>query len=215
LFFGPGARSSGTSAAAPAMSHASHPSQQPATRIFNPGWGPLSTLPGNPVMWVLIISELLAFSGFFILFAWERTRQPELFNLSQSQLNPVIGGVNTLILLTSGLCAALALQALAHSRRRARQWLGLTMVLGLVFCAVKFMEYASKFAAGITPETNTFFGYYYGLTAFHFAHVLFGLALLALVTWRLSEENLETVAAFWHMVDLIWILLYPLIYLLR
>ncbi|MFV0681083.1 cytochrome c oxidase subunit 3 [Ottowia sp.] len=197
------------------MSQASHSNRPAAPPVFNPGWGPLSTLPGNPVMWVLIISELLAFSGFFMLFAWERSRQPELFNLSQSQLDPIAGGINTLILLTSGLCAALALQALGTSRRRARQWLGLTMVLGVVFCAVKFMEYAGKFAAGITPETNTFFGFYYGLTAFHFAHVLFGLALLALVCWRLSEENLETVTAFWHMVDLIWVLLYPLVYLLR
>lgn len=167
------------------------------------------------MMWVLIISELVAFSGFFILFAWERTRQPELFNLSQSQLDPVTGGINTLILLTSGLCAALALQTLAQSRRRARQWLALTIVLGIVFCSVKFMEYTAKFEAGIYPETNTFFGFYYGLTAFHFAHVLFGLVLLILVFWQLSEENLETVTAFWHLVDLIWVLLYPLVYLLR
>lgn len=89
------------------------------------------------------------------------------------------------------------------------------MLLGLVFCALKSIEYADKFAAGLTPETNVFFGFYYGLTAFHFAHVVFGLALLGLVSWRTSTENVETAAAFWHMVDLIWILLYPLIYLLR
>lgn len=86
---------------------------------------------------------------------------------------------------------------------------------GGVFCLIKVAEYADKLAAGLTPETNAFFGFYYGLTAFHFAHVLFGLGLLALVTWRTSLDNVETAAAFWHLVDLIWILLYPLVYLLR
>src|SRR5699024_6066046 len=111
-------------------------------------------------------------------------------------------GLNTLVLLTSGLCVALAVEAVngAHIRR-ARQWLGAGMLLGVLFGAVKVIEYAGKFSAGITPETNTFFGFYYGLTAFHFAHVLFGLALLALVSWRTSHENVETAAAFWHMVD--------------
>ncbi len=183
--------------------------------VLNPGWDPLSSLPGNPIMWVLIISELLVFSAFFVLYAWTRSAQPELFSNSQSRLNPVVAGINTLVLLTSGLCVAMALQVLAESRRRARLWLAATMGLGLVFCVIKFLEYASKVELGIYPETNAFFGFYYGLTAFHYAHVLFGLILLALVSWKLSEENLETVAAFWHLVDLIWVLLYPLLYLLR
>ena len=99
--------------------------------------------------------------------------------------------------------------------QRSRQWLSAAILLGVLFCVIKVFEYTNKFAAGITPETNAFFGFYYGLTAFHFAHVVFGLALLGLVSWRTSTENVETAAAFWHMVDLIWILLYPLIYLLR
>ncbi|MFV0278137.1 MAG: cytochrome c oxidase subunit 3 [Parahaliea sp.] len=198
-----------------APSTASPPATGQPVPVFNPGWGPLSSLPGNPMMWVLILSELAVFAAFFALFAWERARDPQLFNLSQSQLDPVAGGLNTLVLLTSGLCAALALEALATSRARARLWLLLTMALGLVFCVVKVLEYRHKWQAGIFPETNTFFGFYYGLTAFHFAHIVFGLALLGLVTWRLSTENLETVTAFWHMVDLIWVLLYPLVYLLR
>ena len=89
------------------------------------------------------------------------------------------------------------------------------MALGVVFCVVKIIEYMDKLSIGIMPETNTFFTFYYLLTGFHFAHVLFGLGLLALVSWFSSRENIETATAFWHMVDLIWILLYPLIYLLR
>jgi nitric oxide reductase NorE protein len=182
----------------------------------NPGWGPLSALPGNPLMWVLILSEMLVFSAFFALYAVERMAATALFDASQRELDPLMGGLNTLVLLTSGLCVALAVEAVSAERiRRARQWLGAAMALGVLFGVIKAVEYAGKFAAGITPETNTFFGFYYGLTAFHFAHVVFGLALLALVTWRTSTENVETAAAFWHMVDLIWILLYPLLYLLR
>jgi nitric oxide reductase NorE protein len=89
------------------------------------------------------------------------------------------------------------------------------MALGLIFCLIKVLEYADKIGAGLTPETNTFFGFYYLLTAFHLAHVVFGLCLLALASWYTSRENVETVTAFWHMVDLIWVMLYPLIYLLR
>lgn len=182
----------------------------------NPGWGPLSALPGNPLMWVLILSEMLVFSAFFALYVAERISATALFDAAQRELDPLMGGLNTLVLLTSGLFVALAVEAVSAGRiRRARQWLGVSMVLGVLFGVIKVVEYADKLAAGITPETNTFFGFYYGLTAFHFAHVLFGLALLALVTWRTSTENVETAAAFWHMVDLIWILLYPLLYLLR
>ncbi|MDR5866828.1 cytochrome c oxidase subunit 3 [Halomonas koreensis] len=182
----------------------------------NPGWGPLAALPGNPLMWVLILSELLVFAAFFALYAWQRAADPALFDAAQRQLDPLTGGLNTLVLLTSGLAAALAVEAIAAGRRRrARRWLGAALGLGAVFCAVKGVEYADKLGAGLTPETNLFFGFYYGLTAFHFAHVLFGMALLALVTWRLSTANVETAAAFWHLVDLIWVLLYPLLYLLR
>lgn len=167
-------------------------------------------------MWVLILSEMLVFSAFFVLFAWQRAADPELFNRSQQLLDPVSGGLNTMVLLSSGLFAALAVQAISTNNvRRARQWLGLTMVLGVIFCLIKILEYADKIGAGLTPETNIFFSYYYLLTAFHLAHVVFGLGLLALASWRASGENIETVTAFWHMVDLIWVMLYPLIYLLR
>jgi nitric oxide reductase NorE protein len=186
------------------------------TTAENDDWGPLSTLPGNPLMWVLILSEMLVFSAFFVLFAWQRAIEPELFNRSQQLLDPVSGGVNTMVLLTSGLFAALAIQAIAVNKvRRTRQWLGLTMILGVIFCFIKVLEYSHKLSAGLTPETNTFFSFYYLLTAFHFAHVLFGLGLLALASLYTSRENVETVTAFWHLVDLIWVMLYPLLYLLR
>ncbi len=190
--------------------------QDPSEAIEEDNWGPLSALPGNPLMWVLILSEMLVFSAFFILFAWQRAAEVALFDASQQLLDPVIGGFNTMILLTSGLFAALAIQAIAQDRLcRCRQLLGITMLLGVAFCVIKVLEYASKLSAGLTPETNTFFTFYYLLTAFHLAHVVFGLGLLALVCWKTSRVNVVTVTAFWHLVDLIWVLLYPLLYLLR
>ncbi|WP_346300736.1 cytochrome c oxidase subunit 3 family protein [Halomonas sp. BM-2019] len=189
---------------------------RPGKALPNPGWGPLSALPGNPLMWVLILSEMLVFAAFFGLFAWLRAGEREVFDASQQLLDPVAGGLNTLVLLTSGLFAALAVQAIGRGeRRRCRQWLAGAFALGVVFCVVKVVEYADKLGQGLMPETNTFFTFYYLLTGFHFAHVLFGLGLIALVAWKLSHDNVETAAAFWHMVDLIWILLYPIIYLLR
>ncbi len=186
------------------------------SELPNPGWGPLSALPGNPLMWVLILSELAVFMAFFVLYISERAAQVTLFNDAQQHLDPLVGGLNTMVLLTSGLLVALAVEAVARGNvRRTRQWLGGAAALGVVFGAIKIFEYSSKFAVGITPETNTFFGFYFGLTAFHFAHVIFGLVLLGLVSWKSNLENVETAAAFWHMVDLIWILLYPLLYLLR
>lgn len=167
-------------------------------------------------MWVLILSEMLVFAAFFAVFSWQRAAERALFDSSQQLLDPVIGGFNTMVLLTSGLFAAMAIQAIAAgSIRRCRQLLGLTMGLGVVFCGIKVFEYADKLGAGLTPETNTFFSFYYLLTAFHFAHVVFGIGLLALACWRTNRANVETVTAFWHMVDLIWIMLYPLLYLLR
>lgn len=167
-------------------------------------------------MWVLILSEMLVFAAFFAVFAWQRVAERAMFDSSQQLLDPVIGGLNTMVLLTSGLFAAMSIQAIADGKvRRCRQLLGLTMGLGVVFCSIKVLEYADKIGAGLTPETNTFFSFYYLLTAFHFAHVIFGLGLLALACWHTSRENVETVTAFWHMVDLIWVMLYPLLYLLR
>lgn len=179
-------------------------------------WGPLSALPGNPLMWVLILSEMLVFAAAFGLYAWMRAADQALFDASQQQLSPIMGGLNTMVLLTSGLFGALAVNAVARGQvRHSRYWLLATMALGGVFCAIKVVEYSNKFSMGLTPDTNTFFAFYYLLTGFHFAHVIFGLGILALVTWRTSLANVETATAFWHMVDLIWILLYPLLYLLR
>lgn len=179
-------------------------------------WGALSSLPGNPIMWVLIISELLIFGAFLAGFAGARLLEPQVFADSQARLDRMAGGINTLVLVTSGLCAALAVEARARDRlRAARLWLAGAGWLGLVFLGVKIGEYADKAGQGLVIETNTFFTLYYLMTGFHALHVVMGLIILGIVAWKCSPENLETGVAFWHMVDLVWVLIYPVIYLIR
>lgn len=176
----------------------------------------LDDVPGNPMMWLLILSELAVFGLFFVGFAVARAVDPATFADSQAQLDRLIGGINTLVLVSSGALVALAVDAAARGRgRRVRPLMGAAMLLGLVFVALKLVEYAAKAEAGIGLETNTFFTLYYLMTGFHFLHVVMGLIVLAAVTWRNSLENLETGAAFWHMVDLLWVIMFPLVYLLR
>ena len=188
------------------------------TEVVESSWGPFAPLPGNPLMWVLILGELAVFTAFFAFYAGARFAEPQLFQASQQMLNPVAGGINTMVLLTSGLFVAMAVEALAADNVIAgRRWLMSGLALGSLFCVVKVVEYGLKMNQGVTPATNTFFTYYYMLTGFHFIHVVVGLVLLGLVAIRrfTTLENVETVAAFWHMVDLIWIFLYPMLYLLR
>ncbi len=179
-------------------------------------WGPLSNLPGNPFMWILIISELVVFGAFFLSFAVARSLDPETFMESQNHLDRLAGALNTMVLITSSFCAAAAVRAgIDNDSTRSRLWLGLAFMLGVLFLVVKIYEYQAKLALGFDIETNDFFTLYYLITGFHFMHVILGLIILAIVAVKNSVENLETGAAFWHMIDLIWVILFPLIYLLR
>lgn len=179
-------------------------------------WGPLAGLPGNPIMWVLIASELVVFGAMFIAFASVRLTEPELFASAQDSLNRLAGATNTMVLITSGFCAAIAVHCQRENNTRTvRLWLAASALLGMVFLGVKWLEYSDKFAAGISTETNDFFMFYFLTTGFHALHVVFGIVILAIVGWKNDLENVLTGTAFWHMVDLIWVLLFPLIYLMR
>ncbi len=179
-------------------------------------WGPLSVLPGNPLMWVLIGSELAVFGAALIGYAGARARNPAGFAADQDQLNRLAGLINTAVLLTSGLFAALANVA-THAGRRAaaRAWLGLAGALGVVFLAVKAREYGVELAAGHDLDSSPFFTLYFLVTGFHALHVVLGLVILTIVARFNSPDNIETGTAFWHMVDLVWILIFPSFYLLR
>jgi nitric oxide reductase NorE protein len=149
------------------------------------GWGALSRLPADPMIWILILPELAAFGASLIAFAAARLAEPELFRHAQVELDRFLGAINTLVLVTSGLCAALGVRArLDGEVGRCPAWLGGAMVLGLVFLGVKLVEYADKIGRGLTLTTNPFFELYYLMTGFHALHVVMSIVLLGIVAWR-------------------------------
>jgi nitric oxide reductase NorE protein len=175
----------------------------------------LDELPGEPMMWILIGSELLVFGGGLLGFLGARALDPATFAAGQATLDRTAGAVNTLALVTSGFCAAMAARAAGLAApARARAWLAGAAALGLVFLAIKAREYAGHAAHGVGIETDAFFTLYYLLTGFHALHVVAGLVILGIVAVRAAPAAVETGAQFWHMVDLVWVLLFPVIYLL-
>lgn len=177
---------------------------------------PFDDLPGDLMIWVLIVSELLVFGAGLAAFLAVRLTDPAGFAAAQDHLHRAGAGFNTLVLVTSGWLAALGARAVEGGRiARARWQLAAAAALGLVFLAIKGVEYADKAAQGIGVETHPFFTFYYLITGFHAAHVAAGVIVLLLVALRARPREVEAGAAFWHMVDLVWVLVFPVIYLLR
>ncbi len=176
----------------------------------------LEELPGDLMIWLLIVSELLVFSAGLAAFLAVRVTDPAGFADAQDALHRTGAGFNTVILVTSGYLAALAVRSRADGRRRhARGALLAAAGLGVLFLVIKGAEFAAKSAMGITPDTHPFYMFYYLLTGFHALHVVAGVVILVLIAWRDAPRNIEAGTAFWHMVDLVWVLLVPVIYLLR
>lgn len=177
-------------------------------------WGPLSSLPGNPMMWILILGEVAVFGVFLIGFSAARILEPQIFETSQAHLGRQLAGVNTLVLVTSGFAVA---AAVFQRRRngRSRLLLAMGMVLGVLFLGIKSVEYTQLFSEGFGIESNTFFRLYFMITGFHALHIVLGLVILGIVFFADSVDNMETGAAFWHMLDMIWVLIYPIVYLLH
>ncbi|WP_428643917.1 cytochrome c oxidase subunit 3 family protein [Roseibium sp.] len=179
------------------------------------GTGAVDELPGELLMWVLIVSELLVFGAGLAAFLGVRITDPEGFAAARAHLYPALAGINTMVLISSGYLAARSLNLRENARRTAARWhLAAAMGLGVVFLVIKGYEFAQKAGVGISTETHPFFTFYYLLTGFHAAHVVAGIVILGLVAWKDEPRNIETGTAFWHMVDLVWVLLFPVIYLL-
>ena len=181
-------------------------------------------LPGVDGIWVFIGADSVIFAILFLTFMQDRLKNPALFEASRHTLNMNLGGIDTLILLTSSWSVALAIQALKRDLidRVPRYLLG-GVLTGLMFVASKSIEYFQKFAHGLTPGTNPFYMWYFTLTGIHLAHVLLGTSLLTFL-WISSRRGAfgsahravpESVASFWHLVDLLWIVLFPLLYLMK
>lgn len=177
---------------------------------------PFDDLPGDLMIWVLIVSELLVFGAGLAAFLGVRITDPAGFAAAQDHLHRAAAGINTVILVTSGWLAALGAQAVEAGRiGRGRAALSAAAALGLTFLVVKMAEYADKAGQGIGIETHPFFTFYYLITGFHAAHVAAGIVVLLLTALRARPNEVEAGVAFWHMVDLVWVLVFPVFYLLR
>lgn len=191
---------------------------------------------GRFAMWVFIGSEVLFFAALFTLFAGFRAHYPREFAEAAQHSNLTIGSANTYVLITSSLLVALSVDAIRRDRARAVLWLlSGAGLLGLLFLFLKSWEYAEHFREGIFPGVAyrfeelpargamLFFTLYYVATGIHALHVIVGLGLFAWVarrTWRglyssRAHQGLELTALYWHLVDVIWIFLWPAFYLIR
>lgn len=178
---------------------------------------------GNVAVWILIYAELTEFALFFIVFLIARSHNPEMFSAGPDRLNTLAGMLNTLVLITSSFFVAKAIAAIKKGQRQTCQkWLWLTLLAGATYCGIKAWEYFWNEAAGFDLRTNLFYSIYYYLTFNHLLHVLIGMCTLLWVTLNSyfnaysanDHEGLESAALYWHMIDMVWIIIFPLLYLL-
>lgn len=181
-------------------------------------------LPGDFAIWIFIFAELLVFGVFFLSYAFARANNVELFNESQVHLDRISGAANTVVLLTSSYFVVRAVAAIrSNDSRHCSHWLLAAIAMGGVFLVIKMFEFGAKFSAGISLSTNTFFMFYLSLTFFHFMHVILGMVILAAVLLKArsggysaaDHTGVETGASYWHMVDLVWLILFPLVYVIH
>jgi nitric oxide reductase NorE protein len=183
----------------------------------------LLTPPGGLLVWLFSTIEMVTFGAMFVVFMVKRAAAPAEFAAAQATLDPTYALVNTVVLVTSGYLVAqgVALHRAGKDRLAAWWFLG-GAGLGAVFLAVKGTEYAGKLAAGQGLDAGTFYSFYWMLTGFHFLHVAIGVLVL-LATSRFlarggvardADFGVETGATFWHLCDVIWICLFPLLYIL-
>lgn len=193
--------------------------------------GPLSrlreerqALPGDLAVWIFIFAELLVFGVLFLAYALARRSHIELFNSEQALLDRQGGLINTLVLISSSYAVASAGAAIRASRVRACvAWLCAAWALGAAFVVLKLMEFGQDADQGMQLSRNLFDMFYLSLTFFHFMHVLMAMVILSVVirnAWQgrysaAAHTGIETAGSYWHMVDLVWIILFVLVYVLH
>ncbi|MCC7377241.1 MAG: cytochrome c oxidase subunit 3 [Verrucomicrobiales bacterium] len=184
----------------------------------------LLTPPGGFLVWVIVLVEFLTFGMGLAVFEVMRRQEPEVFRVGQTGLNHFIAFANTLILLTGGWLMANAVEHLRENRwAQARRGTLAAAACGLVFLVLKGSEYAEKLRHGDDLHRDTFHTLYWLLTGFHYLHVLVAVVLLLVMaralrntaTMNETRENVGASAIFWHLCDLVWLLLLPVVYLLR
>ncbi len=185
-------------------------------------------------MWVFLVTEILFFGGLFAAYAVYRSSYPDAFERASATLDVALGGINTAVLIGSSLTVALSVHAAQLGRLRAvGGWLVATLALGAVFLAIKGVEYAHKVHEGHVPGPDfrfdgapggpeqLFFALYFAMTGLHAFHMIIGIGLIAWVLVKLRRREIaaehhphvELFGLYWHFVDVVWIFLFPLLYL--
>lgn len=181
-------------------------------------------IPGNLAIWAAILAEMSEFAIMFIVYFLGKVHHPEVFAKGPLLLNTTAGTINTLVMLTSSFFMIRAVIAMRENKQTASaRWLIGAALLGGVYLVVKLFEYRWNTAHGLSTETNLFYAVYYYVTFNHFLHVGWGSAAIVWVIYRincgaynhLEHEGLLNIAVYWHMIDLAWITIFPLLYVIR
>jgi len=184
-------------------------------------------------MWLFLFTELLLFGGMFLVYAVYKFTHSEQFHIAAKELNTLFGALNTIILLTSSLTIVLAIVAISRGQKYLSLFFQLmTLAMAGGFLVNKYFEWSAKIAHGIYPGSEKllekesgeilFFGLYYVMTGLHGLHVIIGMVLIGVMTWwtwkdKINQSQfvrLESAGLYWHLVDVIWIFLFPLFYLI-
>lgn len=179
-------------------------------------------IPGEVAIWVFILGDMLMFTAFFGQFYHDRAAQVAVFDSSQATLSVTFGALNTLVLLTGSLFVVLGLERFkAGLAQAASRFFALAFLCALGFSFNKVLEYGGKLSLGLTPTTNDFYMYYYVFTGIHMLHLLIGMVFLWNM-WCIARTGardprrlrfIEVGASYWHLVDLLWVVLFPILYI--
>lgn len=186
-------------------------------------------------MWLFLVTEIMLFGGLFVAYVILRSLYPEMFHEASHHLNKVMGGFNTVVLICSSLSMALAVGAAQRNEKeKSAKLLLITIACAAIFMVVKYFEYKAKIEHGLLPggffhaegshlpKTQLFFSLYFVMTGIHGLHVLIGIGLIFWLWLRTKRGEfnsnyftpVEMIGLYWHVVDLIWIYLFPLMYLI-
>jgi cytochrome c oxidase subunit III len=186
-------------------------------------------------MWIFLITEVLLFGGLFVAYAVFRSLNPDMFYQAHKFLNLKLGATNTFVLITSSVTMVLAVRAMEAGNKRATLInLYFTLLLATIFLIIKFFEYSHKFELGQLPgkfytfkgvpgtNPHIFFGIYFAMTGLHAVHVIGGMSIITWIAIRTQKGQfspayytpLELTGLYWHLVDIIWIYLFPMLYLI-
>jgi len=178
--------------------------------------------PGDPDMWLFVVVESLVFTSYFCIYLYSRTQQQQAFLQAQAALTMWVGILDTIVLLTSSWAIARCVQ---HTRaaqyRAARRSALATVGLGVGFFALKIAEWVHLIGDGHTFTSSEFMQHYFFLTSIHAVHLIIGFVVLGVLLYQLhdpdrrSHETVETCATYWHTVDLFWVVIFAMLYIVR